>query len=528
MTAGNSRPAEILGKRGYVAEHSLDKDLKRLGRLEDAAARPGAFKTGVALGGLFLIAVLLFTLTLRAGEGGRWMVVLAGVIGGYMALNIGANDVANNVGPAVGSKALTMAGALAIAAVCEAAGALLAGGDVVSTISGGIVDPALVADPDLFMQAMLAALLAAALWVNLATAIDAPVSTTHAVVGGVMGAGLIAAGPQALAWHTLGDIAVSWVVSPVLGGVIAALVLAFIEFAIFSREDRLAAARRWIPPLIAVLAGSFAVYLLDKGLSHLWRPPAVLLFAAGCGTFAATFLVIRPRIARASLGMEGRRRDVNALFGGPLIFSAALLSFAHGANDVANAVGPLAAVAHAAREGTLARTVTLPAWVLVVGAAGISFGLVLFGPKLIRTVGEKITKLNPTRAFCIALSAAVTVLVASALGLPVSSTHIAVGGVFGVGFLREYRENRKRRWDPPPLLTPAGVLVVPPPGTAGIGLTARAVVHDPEKAARKAMKRRLVRRRHLRTIVAAWLVTVPLSGLLAAGLFLGLRAMIPG
>jgi len=502
-----------------LADSTLDKDLKRISLIEDATHRLGTFKTAVGLGGLFLIGVLLFTLTLN-GDGDRyWFVVLAGVIGGYMALNIGANDVANNVGPAVGSRALSMMGALAIAAVCEAGGAVIAGGDVVSTISKGIVDPAQVGDPDTFVLAMLAALLAAALWINIATAIGAPVSTTHSVVGGVMGAGLIAAGPGAVAWDTMQTIVASWVLSPVLGGVVACAFLAFIKIAILYQPDRLAAARRWIPPLIAMLAASFVVYLILKGLSHVWRPPMLLTLGLGVAAFAVTLTAMRPLIARQSAFLENRRKAVSSLFTMPLIFSAALLSFAHGANDVANAVGPLAAIVHAAGGGGIAGKVTLPLWVLVVGALGISFGLVLFGPKLIRTVGEKITKLDQTRAFCIALSAAVTVLVASALGLPVSSTHIAVGGVFGVGFLREYWTNVMRRHLPQSAEDAAPApLPVEEPGILPAAVAATKT--------HKSNKRRLVRRRHLQTIVAAWLITVPLSAVLAAGIFLGLRVLV--
>ena len=510
-----------------MSDNTLDKDLKRISQIEDATRHLGIFKTAVGLGGLFLIGVLLFTLTLNGDGNQYWFVVLAGVIGGYMALNIGANDVANNVGPAVGSRALSMVGALVIAAVCEAGGAIIAGGDVVSTISKGIIDPSRAADTDTFILSMLAALLAAALWINLATAIGAPVSTTHSVVGGVMGAGLIAAGPDAVAWDTMRAIVASWVLSPILGGIVACTFLAFIKVAILYKEDRLAAARRWIPPLVAVLAASFVIYLILKGLTHIWRPPLFLTLSLGGVAFVATLLLMRPLVARQSAFMENRRKAVSALFTTPLIFSAALLSFAHGANDVANAVGPLAAIVHAAGGGGITGKVMLPPWVLVVGALGISFGLTLFGPKLIRTVGEKITKLDPTRAFCVALSAAVTVLVASAMGLPVSSTHIAVGGVFGVGFLREYWINVTRARLPAPDVTEAGEIApadIPDANAATPQpLPASALA---QHKAHKAVKRRLVRRRHLQTIVAAWLITVPLSAVLAAGIFLGLKAVI--
>lgn len=506
-----------------MARHALDKDLKRISQIERATRQLGGFKTAVGIGGLFLIGVLVFTLTLGGHGGSAWFVVVAGVIGAYMALNIGANDVANNVGPAVGSRALSMTGALVIAATCEAAGAIIAGGDVVSTISKGIVDPARVGDADTFVLAMMASLLAAAIWVNVATWIGAPVSTTHAVVGGVVGAGMVAAGADAIAWDTMRSIAASWVISPILGGLIACAFLAFIKVAILYQPDRLAAARRWIPPLIAVLAACFTVYLVLKGLAHIWQPPLALTLGLGAAAGVAAHLTMKPVIARRSAFLENRRKSVSSLFTMPLIVSAALLSFAHGANDVANAVGPLAAIVHAAAGDGIAARVTLPWWVLVVGALGISFGLVLFGPKLIRTVGEKITKLDQTRAFCVALSAAVTVLVASALGLPVSSTHIAVGGVFGVGFLREYWVNLRPRALPRASTLRSDFHL--PPGETSLAPPMGPVPLRPKR--RKRKKRRLVRRRHLQTIVAAWLVTVPLSALLAAGIFLGLQAIIP-
>ncbi len=473
-----------------------------------------------------MIAVLAFTLLMKGDGPYAWFVVIAGVVGGYMAMNIGANDVANNVGPAVGSRALSMTGALIIAAVCEASGAIIAGGDVVSTISKGIVNPDLVSDRNLFIIAMLSALLAAALWINLATWIGAPVSTTHSVVGGVMGAGLVAAGPDAVSWGTMQAIAASWVLSPVLGGIVAMVFLAFIKKAILYKEDRITAAKSWIPLLVAILASCFTMYLMKKGLKHVWKPSLSMLLLSGGVAFGLAWAIMRPVIARQAAHMENRRKSVSQLFTMPLIFSAALLSFAHGANDVANAVGPLAAIVHTAEGGAVSAKVMLPTWVLVVGAVGIAVGLCLFGPKLIRTVGEKITKLDQTRAFCVALSAALTVLVASALGLPVSSTHIAVGGVFGVGFFREHWVNMMNR---PSNLTVSEAaeanLVIPDP-MKDENSHPHAEAINPKKLTKKK-KRRLVRRRHLQTIIAAWLITVPLSALIAALIYMALEATLP-
>jgi len=251
---------------------SLDKDLKRIGRLQQASLEQAHRLTGLGLGLLFLVLVWAFVEIYTGHIAGSGFVIVAAVIGGYMALNIGANDVANNVGPAVGSRALTMLGALLIAAVFESAGALVAGGDVVKTVSKGIIDPAAIGDAHTFVWAMTAALLAAALWINLATYVGAPVSTTHSIVGAVMGAGITAAGLGAVNWPTMGAIAASWVISPVLGGLIAAAFLAFIKFMILFREDKLGAAKRWVPVLVGLMAGIFSMYLVTKGLKKIWKP----------------------------------------------------------------------------------------------------------------------------------------------------------------------------------------------------------------------------------------------------------------
>ncbi|MEZ5947554.1 MAG: anion permease, partial [Hyphomonas sp.] len=426
---------------------TLDKDLVKVGAKAEAAVASAA--RGIVapgLGFLFLAAIVLIGGTLLSGQDNGILITAAAAIGGYMALNIGANDVANNVGPAVGSKALTIIGALIIAAICESAGALLAGGDVVSTISKGIIDASTVPSADTFIWLMMAALISSALWVNLATILNAPVSTTHSVVGGVMGAGIAAAGINAVNWPTMGGIVASWIVSPVLGGIIAAIVLAFIKTAIIYRTDKIAAARTWVPVLIGLMAAAFGAYMSLKGISKLVKIDLIHALLIGLFIGLAAWAITMPIIRRQSRGMENRNQSLRQLFVWPLIFSAALLSFAHGANDVANAIGPLAAIVHTVEAGEIASKVHIPFWVMLIGAFGISFGLVLFGPKLIRTVGESITKLNPMRAYCVALAAAITVIVASWLGLPVSSTHIAVGAVFGVGFFREwYTANSRKR-----------------------------------------------------------------------------------
>lgn len=462
----------------------------------------------IGLSVLFLAAVGLLVAGWHTTFGQDWLiVVIAAMVGGYMALNIGANDVANNMGPAVGGKVLTVGAAILIAAVCESAGAILAGGDVVKTVSKGIISPGSDVSVGEFRDLMLSALFAAALWINLATMLNAPVSTTHSIVGGVMGAGIGAAGVSVVNWVTMSKIAASWVISPVFGAACAAAILFFIKIRILNVKDRLAAAAKWVPILIGLMAAAFAAYMAMKGLKKIWTPSVIEIVAFSGASFMAAYLASRPYIARRVLTLENRKKDVYRLFDIPLIAGAALLSFAHGANDVANAVGPLAAIVSTiGNEAGIASKVTIPLWVMAVGAFGIALGLGLFGPKLISVVGEKITRLNSPRAYCVALSAAITVLIATTLGLPVSSTHIAVGAVFGVGFLREFMENpnkRKRR-----------------PGHKLNETSAEAFASRHVQSAR-----RLVRRQFVYSIAAAWVITVPASAALAAGVYMLLRLL---
>ncbi|MBF9041730.1 inorganic phosphate transporter [Rhodobacterales bacterium HKCCE4037] len=474
---------------------TLDRDLGRLSNLEMATQYVGRPLVGPGISLVFVVLAGLVAMLFFGQTSNSLIVVVAACFGAYMALNIGANDVANNMGPAVGANALSMGGAIAIAAIFESAGALIAGGDVVSTIAKGIIAPESMGTAEVFIWAMMAALLSAALWVNLATWVGAPVSTTHSVVGGVMGAGIAAAGFAAVNWPTMSAIAASWVISPVLGGVVAALFLALIKSRIIYQDDKIAAARRWVPMLVGIMAGAFASYLALKGLNRIISIDMATALLIGAGIGALTWIVMIPVIAKQSEGLENRNKSLKVLFGIPLVVSAALLSFAHGANDVANAVGPLAAIVQASQSGNFTDAVSIPVWVMVIGAFGISFGLFLFGPKLIRMVGSQITKLNPMRAYCVALSAAITVIVASWLGLPVSSTHIAVGAVFGVGFFREWDTERRIR---------KARLAMPVP---------------PRYAPEERRRRKLVRRSHFMTIVAAWVVTVPAAAAISAVIF---------
>ena len=493
-----------------MPKSALDKDLKKVVKLEEATHDLSRSIAAPGLAVLFLVAIFLVMSGLAPSGPLSFFVIAGGVIAGYMALNIGANDVANNMGPAVGSRALPLGAALLIAAICEAAGAILAGGDVVNTISKNIVVPGQGFEVRDFVMLMMASFLAAAIWIHLASFLNAPVSTTHSIVGGVLGAGIAAAGFGIVNWPTMGAIAASWVISPVMGGVIAAALLGFVKWQVLFKADRVAAAKRWVPVLIGLMAGVFAMYLALKGLKHIYHPSTGTVWLLGISGFVLATLASRPWVMRRAAALENRRKHVASLFTLPLVFAAGLLSFAHGANDVANAVGPLAAIVAAAETGTAtAGDVALPFWVLAIGAIGISLGLALFGPRLIRTVGTKITKMDAPRAYCVALAAAITVLIASALGLPVSSTHIAIGGVFGVGFLREQLANLGLKADGP---KPAKPVATEP----------SSLTRTPEDAIKKQIKRekrRLVRRRHVLGIAAAWVITVPAAGGLAAALY---------
>ena len=516
-------------------------ELEKINKIEEATwvNRKEVFRLGVAV--LFIVGIMLYVGS--RGEVSN-MLIIAGIIGGYMAINIGANDVANNVGPAVGSRALTLAGAIAIAAIFESAGALIAGGDVVSTIKKGIIDPANINDTDVFIWLMMAALLAGALWLNLATAIGAPVSTTHSIVGGVLGAGVAAGGWDVVNWARMGQIAASWVISPVLGGIIAAAFLYYIKHTITYKKDMLLAARRMVPILVAIMAFTFATYLALKGFKKIWKIDFSMALMIGAGVAIVIYGISRPWIERRAKRNSNDKQGINQLFTIPLIFAAALLSFAHGANDVANSVGPLAAINDALTTGDISSKASIPLWVMMIGAIGITLGLALYGPKLIKTVGSEITELDQMRAFCVALSAAITVIVATQLGLPVSSTHIAVGAVFGVGFLREYLKASYAKMIEQIHLHHLGrdeavverfledfrYANLEEKSNMLQQLKEHSTDADLSKKERRSLKRvyrhELVKRSALLKIATAWVITVPFSAILAAMLFFMIRGMM--
>ena len=511
--------------------------------LLDPTPNPAGFFIRATLALAFLAGIGLFAAHASDSASGHTFLTVAAVIGAYMAMNIGANDVANNVGPAVGSGAMTLATAVVIAAICEAAGALVAGGEVTETIQKGIIDPRQVVDPRTFEWLMMAALLAGALWLNLATVMGAPVSTTHSVVGGVLGAGIAAGGWQIADWSVLSAIVASWIISPIMGGGIAAFFLYLLKKLVMYPEDMVSAARRVVPGIIALMAWAFLTYLLLKGVSRLIRIDFLTANLIGFGGAVIVYFTSSRSVERLASELVNDRSGVNGLFTWPLIFAAALLSFAHGANDVANAIGPLAAINDALANGGISESAPIPLWIMVVGAAGISVGLTLYGPRLIRTVGSEITELDKTRAFCIALSAAITVILASQMGLPVSSTHIALGGVFGVGFLREYLKTS--------YASQLHMIQQNHPGEDKHSIQAflddfkQASVEDMKallqkakdqqtkvplsKKERKHLKKiyrhELVKRHQLYKIGAAWIITVPASAGLGAFLFFTLRGI---
>ncbi|MFC2992327.1 MULTISPECIES: inorganic phosphate transporter [Halomonas] len=374
---------------------------------------------------------------------GEIFIILACLFGFFMAWGVGANDVANAMGTSVGSRAITIKQAIIIAVIFEFLGAWLAGGEVTSTIRGGIVDPALLqANPQLLVYGMLSALLAAAIWLLIASAKGWPVSTTHSIVGAIVGFGAVGLGMEAVAWGKVGTIASSWLVSPLLAGTLAFVLFKSVQHLIFESHDPFAAAKRYVPVYVFLVGFIVAMVTLTKGLKHVGLD-------LGFGQSFLFSLLIGLMIMGLGILMERRvvyeRRaddhfgfsNVERVFGVLMIFTACAMAFAHGSNDVANAVGPLAAVISVVRsDGVIDSAALVPWWVLVLGGGGIVVGLVTYGHKVIATVGTGITELTPSRGFAATLAAATTVVLASGTGLPISTTHTLVGAVLGVGLAR--------------------------------------------------------------------------------------------
>lgn len=407
--------------------------------------------------------------------------ILAAGFGLFMAWGIGANDVANAMATSVGSKAITIKTAVLIAAIFEFGGAFLAGGQVTATIRKGIVEAEAVAgQPELLVFGMLSALLAAGLWLMFASRAGLPVSTTHSIVGAITGFAIVGLGLEAVNWPRMGSIVASWVVSPLLAGTIAYLLLVSIQRVILNKADPLAAARRYAPVYVFLTGFVLTLVTLLKGLKHVGLDLGLAkaygiavicgFLAVGLGYFIISRVRVDPRADR-----EFHYANVERIFAGLMIMTACGMAFAHGSNDVANAVGPVAAVVSVAQTGDVTQQAPLALWVLMLGGVGIVFGLLTFGQRVIATVGTGITALTPSRGFACEIAAATTVVFASGTGLPISTTHTLVGAVMGVGLAR------------------------------GIGALNLAVI---------------------RQILLSWVVTVPAGGILAAVFFLGFRAVL--
>ncbi len=377
--------------------------------------------------------------------GGDFTLYLAVALGLYMAFSIGANDVANAMGTSVGSRALTIKQAILIAGVLEFLGAFLVGGQVTKTVRGGILDPEIsAAAPELIVYGMLAALMAAGTWLVVASRLGWPVSTTHSIVGAIAGFGIGAFGVGVVQWEQLTQIVASWIVSPLLSGVLAYLIFSAIKWTILRHPDPVRRTRKWAPLYIFSVVVVISLVTLFKGLQNvdldltlaeslLWS--GILgIFAVIAGHFLLGMIGNRPgaETMDASSG-DGQMAIVEKMFGVLQIMSACAVAFAHGSNDVANAIGPLAAVVNISQSGVVNPESPVPSWLLLIGGIGIVIGLATMGYRVMATIGTKITELTPTRGYSAEFAAAITIVLASRLGLPISTTQTLVGGVMGVG-----------------------------------------------------------------------------------------------
>lgn len=382
-------------------------------------------------------------------EHANTFILLACMFGFFMAWGVGANDVANAMGTSVGSKAITIRQAILIAMVFEFAGAYLAGGEVTATIRKGIIDAGPLTDqPEVLVYGMMASLLAAGIWLLIASMLGWPVSTTHTIVGAIVGFAIVGISFEAVKWAKVGSIVASWVVSPVIAGTIAYLLFKSVQRLILNTKNPYENAKKYIPYYIYYVGFMISMVTLTKGLSHVglsfsFMECVGISLIMGLVVMIAGLIMLRrikpaPAVSRRS-GLENvdRFADVEKVFAVLMIFTACSMAFAHGSNDVANAVGPLAAVISiSATGGEIMQKSPMPWWVLVLGGGGIVVGLATYGFKVIATIGRKITHLTPSRGFAAELGAATTVVFASGFGLPISTTHTLVGAVLGVGLAR--------------------------------------------------------------------------------------------
>ncbi|PJE79108.1 Low-affinity inorganic phosphate transporter 1 [invertebrate metagenome] len=378
-------------------------------------------------------------------EYGYLLLILSCLFGFFMAWGVGANDVANAMGTSVGSKALTIRQAVCIAILLEFAGAYLAGGSVTETIRKGIINPSLpelVAQPELLVYGMMAALLAAGTWLLVATHYGWPVSTTHSVVGAIIGFAAVGLSPDAVNWGKVYSIVASWVISPVISGVLAFCIFTSVQLLILDTSDPFKKAKLYVPVYMLLVGFMMSMVTLTKGLKHIglsltfWQSSFLALLIGllimGLGILALIRIQVNP-----SADKKFHFSSVEKVFGVMMIFTACSMAFAHGSNDVANAVGPLASIAGIiAAGGELTGTASMPSWVLLLGAVGIVVGLSTYGYRVMATIGTHITELTPSRGFAAELAAASTVVLASGTGLPISTTHTLVGAVLGVGMAR--------------------------------------------------------------------------------------------
>ena len=369
-------------------------------------------------------------------------ILLAGALGLFMAWGIGANDVANAMGTSIGSKVLTMKQAVIVAAIFEFSGAFLAGGQVTSTIRKGIIDnTAISQSPDLLIFGMLASLIAAGLWLVIASRAGWPVSTTHTIVGAIVGFAIVGIGADAVKWAKVGTIVMSWVVSPLLSGTMAFFLFRSVQKLILNTDNPIANAKKYVPFYIFATGFMIALVTLFKGLKHVGLEFSTVqnygiailtgLAITACGIYFISKINIDPTDDK-----DFHFANVEKIFSVLMVVTACSIAFAHGSNDVANAVGPMAAVISIVNEGEVTQKSAMPIWVLLIGGLGIVAGLAMYGKKVMATIGRKITELTPSRGFACELAASTTIVIASSTGLPISTTHTLVGAVLGVGLAR--------------------------------------------------------------------------------------------
>ena len=376
-------------------------------------------------------------------EYGSFFLITGCVFGFFMAWGIGANDVANAMGTSVGARALTLFQAILVACIFEFAGAYLAGGEVTSTIRKGIIDPNILSgSPDLLIYGMLSSLLAAGLWLLIASYYGWPVSTTHSIVGAIVGFAAVGISINSVEWNKVTTIALSWVVSPLLAGTISFLIFKSVQILILDTDDPFAKAKKYVPGYMFLVGFVIAMVTFLKGLKHVGFDLSFQQSIIFSTAFGIVIALLGKAFLRRVENVSKQRGDVvfdgvERVFAILMVFTACAMAFAHGSNDVANAVGPLAAVASIVQSGgDIAAASVLPWWILLLGGSGIVAGLIMLGYRVIETVGRNITELTPSRGFAAELAAATTVVLASGTGLPISTTHTLVGAVLGVGLAR--------------------------------------------------------------------------------------------